>query len=423
MKSTPLLTTACTIFFTVASLAMADRVTITLNDGSTVEGELVNQNDSTVSVRIGDQVVPYDRANVAKVTKTMSLPEKFSTARQAIDDSNFDARHALAREMFNERTAEGYRLAKGELEAILKANPDHAASKILLDAVNTIMAASEKQTDPASTTTTTPTTPDNGTAADPTQTFRPGQLPVLDKDQITLLKLFESNLSDPNLRGIVVPRPVRMEILEKYRDQPQLLSYLGQQGQEAFLTLPDARVVDIMFRIGANELLKDVRMNAEPEAFRNYIRINSTYIDTYFSRHFGGGKYGGLYLSRGRQQDVAYTNFLNLHRALHENLRFIDRDMPNQSLLLEWGLPRKDARFPAPDVKGWQPYFSGRNDARYVSILRWINSLNSRIDPTVAAKDYPVQFSPAPPVPETEETKDAETDKPAEQPEPEANGS
>ena len=69
------------------------------------------------------------------------------------------------------------------------------------------------------------------------------------------------------------------------------------------------------------------------------------------------------------------TNFYILTQTKIDGRRMIDRDTPEDSLLLQWGLPKADAKFAAPDSERWQPYFRGTDDDRYKDMLKWIELL------------------------------------------------
>ena len=70
------------------------------------------------------------------------------------------------------------------------------------------------------------------------------------------------------------------------------------------------------------------------------------------------------------------TNFYLLTQTKVGGIPMIDRNNPEESLLLQWGLPREEAKFGAPeDIKNWRPYFKDPKDERYTKMLSWIKSL------------------------------------------------
>ena len=97
----------------------------------------------------------------------------------------------------------------------------------------------------------------------------------------------------------------------------------------------------------------------------------------YFEPFFGEGRIDGLNLVRWRPttKAEAYTNFVALNRFERDGALMIDRFAPDDSLLLQWALPRDVARYPAPDVPGWKPRFKSSTDRRYVAVRDWIDGL------------------------------------------------
>ena len=56
-------------------------------------------------------------------------------------------------------------------------------------------------------------------------------------------------------------------------------------------------------------------------------------------------------------------------------MRLIDRQRPEQALLLQNALPGSIAEFDHPDVANYRPSLRNVNDARYRVVLDWISSL------------------------------------------------
>ncbi|MCD6303865.1 MAG: hypothetical protein J7M21_02765, partial [Planctomycetes bacterium] len=85
---------------------------------------------------------------------------------------------------------------------------------------------------------------------------------------------------------------------------------------------------------------------------------------------------------------VAYTNFLILD-SFHKpgGLRMIRRDNPEESLLLQYALPRNIARYRHPEKI--RSAFRSRNDPGYRLTLQWIRSLKGPLHP-----DYRIKYLP-----------------------------
>jgi hypothetical protein len=100
---------------------------------------------------------------------------------------------------------------------------------------------------------------------------------------------------------------------------------------------------------------------------------------------------------------AGYTNFYilqNYTKAVKADsgvfgkgdLRMIDRQQPERSILLQYALPGAIAEYDHPDVNGYRPAVRGLNDPRYHQILDWIGSSLKAEDPNYGI-DYPVQGS------------------------------
>jgi hypothetical protein len=123
------------------------------------------------------------------------------------------------------------------------------------------------------------------------------------------------------------------------------------------------------------------------------------------------------------ESDAAtYTNFYILQKYTKTfqstdsavfgrgDLRVIDRQHPEQSLLLQYGLPGSQAEYPHPDVPGYKPVFHGKADPRFQLIQNWIGKALQPVEP-----DYGIDF-PVPGSGSGAATTQAATSKPASAP-------
>lgn len=203
-----------------------------------------------------------------------------------------------------------------------------------------------------------------------------GELVLLDEDALTVLKVYELpqdlRAEKPVLR---VPPKVMREVFTKYADRDEVPR--GRRDQADFLRRPGYEQVELLFQLKAKEFYSDIVVGTEPDALRLWrTSVHRNYVFRYFSELFGQGSLP-LYLFRDNasSEAVAYTNFFILHRYRHDGRKMIDRDNPEESLLLQWGLPRDTAKFPAPDVPGWRPFFRSADDPRFQRQVEWVRSL------------------------------------------------
>jgi len=131
---------------------------------------------------------------------------------------------------------------------------------------------------------------------------------------------------------------------------------------------------------------------------------------------FQGAKFS--LIAPADSEAAMYTNFYTLQSYLKKapaaagganvfgrgELRIIDRQMPAQSLLLQYGLPPAIAELDHPEVPNYRAPYRGFNDARYQQVLRWISESLVPVPPDYGFTVGPTPASqpatqPAPPAP------------------------
>ena len=144
------------------------------------------------------------------------------------------------------------------------------------------------------------------------------------------------------------------------------------------------------------ELLNDIRMTNDPPAMQEYRTIvQRAVLNSCATAACHGGGAGSDKFAlhpRADHEGEAYANFLTLHNyqykpAKGRSAAMIDRNRPEDSLLIQFGLPPNASNMPHPDVEGFKPMFRTLNDQRYRQFVRWVaDSLSPLID------DYGVPF-------------------------------
>jgi hypothetical protein len=149
-----------------------------------------------------------------------------------------------------------------------------------------------------------------------------------------------------------------------------------------------------MFKLRARELYPKINVITEPWALNLFRRrVHNTWLLNSCAtvRCHGGGRAGRFYLYRQRYKDerVRYTNLLILHRMeLDRDWPLINYSEPMMSLIVQHGLPRREARKPHPDVKGWKPVFGPGGQRMLRDTLDWIDSMMK------PRPEYPVEYEP-----------------------------
>lgn len=220
---------------------------------------------------------------------------------------------------------------------------------------------------------------------------------LLTPDDIELIKVYEVDLdSDPPPR-VAIPRDVLNRFLKEYQSDDRVPR--GKQAQSKWVRGDGHKQLELMFALRARQYYKEVSVKSQIASFRAWSTLHRRYILGYFQPAFGSGAVEGLkLLPRGRESDrIEMTNYFLLTQGEVDGKLLIDRNNPEESLLVQWGLPRADAKFPAPeDLKGWRPYFKDARDPRYKELVDWVSSLvranqgsNYGIEFPAKAKDQP----------------------------------
>lgn len=219
-----------------------------------------------------------------------------------------------------------------------------------------------------------------GTASVQAQPRAEKEDPLLSQDDIELMKVYEVDLEADPAPRIVIPRDVIRDFIKEFQTDDAELR--GKSNQDDFLRAKGHIQLDKFFEHKARDYYKHVRVRSQIESFREWGNIHRRYILGYFQPTFGAGSVPELYLFprvRGLDADrIEMTNLFILTQVAIDGKPLIDRNVPEESLLVQWGLPRESAKFPAPeDIEGWEPKFKDTDDERFVEKVDWIKSLIS----------------------------------------------
>ncbi|MEM1212417.1 MAG: hypothetical protein AAGI68_08985 [Planctomycetota bacterium] len=324
---------------------------------------------------------------------------EFKEKREALEDDNIDGRYQLAFDMYRR---DELQIALSELKDLESRAPEDGRMPRLIRLIERRLARNAQDAPPNDAPAANPDQDAAAQPAAPQQEFTGrliGEPVYLDEKQRNLLAVYElpSDLAkaQPTIR---ISATTMREVFSNYADRAEVPR--GRQAQAAFLREPGWKQLDLLFQLRAREYYGEARVLREPEALRTFrSRINRRYVAGYFRRHFGSGQLPlHLYLKNPGDQREAYTNFYILSQYSYDGRPLINRDSPEDSLLLQWGLPRDAARFPAPLVENWEPYFNGIEDRRYTELVEWVRSLFVP-EPTYGIQYVAPRYDVAPVIP------------------------
>lgn len=153
--------------------------------------------------------------------------------------------------------------------------------------------------------------------------------------------------------------------------------FSAREDRTAFLSLSPTRQTQLIREHTGNAYQDRINIINDPLVFRQFERVLPMVLSgCATSACHGGPQAQGwrLRTARPRTDLNLYSNFIVLSHSGRGNQRLIDRAKPQDSLLLQYGLPLRQATFQHPQVIP-VVYPRGFDDVRYQTILTWIESL------------------------------------------------
>jgi hypothetical protein len=147
---------------------------------------------------------------------------------------------------------------------------------------------------------------------------------------------------------------------------------------------------------GNPELLNDIRLTNDPPAMQEYRTVVQRAVLTTCATaacHGGGAGSDRFALHpKADHESEAYANFLTLNKYQYKPAKgreasMIDRNRPEDSVLIQFALAPNLSNMPHPDVEGYKPIFRTLNDPKYKQFVRWIAD---GLSPLI--QDYGVPF-------------------------------
>ena len=215
---------------------------------------------------------------------------------------------------------------------------------------------------------------------------------LLTNEDVNLIRIYEIDFDRPP--KVSVEAETIRTMLERY--SASRLIPATESGRRELYRAEPLEIVELLFKLRARDLYPDVNVVTEPWALNLFRRrVHNTWLLNTCAtvRCHGGGRAGRFYLHRQRYKDerVRYTNLLILHRMdLDPDWPLINYNEPMMSLIVQYGLPRQEARKPHPDVKGWKAVFGPAGQRMLRDTLDWIDAMMK------PRPEYPVEYQPPP---------------------------
>lgn len=351
-------------------------------DGQVRDGIVMADDYDAVLVKIEGITARIRRQVVDHVVLRPTFLERYELITASIGPDDVDRHLVLCQWLFDEKA---YLLAAKELRELLSRH-EHPEARRLLTVVEAQQmleeAAGTHDDTAASTTAESPAVP----------ATLPGR--VLTDEEVNLIRVYEIDFRAPPRLAI---RPeTTIAFLETYAQDPRVPA--SRADRDRFARADPLEVARFMFELRARDFYGGIDVLSEPYAlnlFREDVHNRWLMNSCSTTRCHGNPDTGGMFLRYRNHRDprVRYANLLTLERlevALPSGapVRLVNYDNPAESLILQYGLPRSDARNPHPDVPGWEPVFRGLTDRMARDTLRWIDAMYR------PRPEYPVDFDP-----------------------------
>ncbi|MCH2132923.1 MAG: hypothetical protein MK116_04140 [Phycisphaerales bacterium] len=348
---------------------------VLLQDGRRREGLLVVDGFDIVRLLIHDVPHEFKREDVALVKLLPSFQERYEQLRGRLNEEDVQAYLGFCQWLMDEGRLEE---AEKDLEKLIQLH-DSELGRRLLRRVQARLALKA----------TRKTSPETSTPA------RGNDMPPLVSDEdVNLVRVYEIDLDNPpRLR---VPVTTIRSLFDRYGNSTLLPD--DAAGRAAFAKAEPVKIVEVMFALRARDLYGDIKVLTEPAVLQTFrTQVHDTWLlNKCGSKACHGGSSGGrfrLHSSRRPDDRVRTSNLLTLNRLELDGRRMLDWSSPEDSLTYQYALPRSEARWPHPDVKGFEPAFNPGGSPARRAWKKWVEAMNDRHH-----REWPVEYTPwAPP--------------------------
>ena len=373
----------------MASVLLAKPGVVTNKQGETFKGD-VTEDDKFVYVNGPGGQLKLDKRNIDKIQYEATLDDQYNARHAKLSATDVKGRIELANWANENQRVD---LAIAALQEARQIDPTNREAALALDADQRQMDLDQAGGNKKPTSAPTPGAP-GVAAAGPAVAAKPPEHRLLNADEINIIKQKEMFADDAKVK-------VRFDngVLKKYLDA-------GDKDAVAFNALSPAQQATAILTDGDPKTFKDVHILTDPTPLADFkLKIQPIVaLGCASSACHGGNKGGNFSLYPGDSVAGTYSNFyiLQTYSKTIDGVKYLalDRDVPDNSLVLQFGLPATIGKPPHPKVPGWKPRFRTAGDQAYLDIYTWLNKSLRLPQP-----DYGIKVSPS--LPATQPAVDA----------------
>jgi hypothetical protein len=361
-----------------ASALLARQGILSTNDGRVLQGDIAESADGqSVNITVHGATVTLDKSNVSTISYSDDAPADFQKRLKALNPDDVKGRLDLAQ---FELTAKQYDLATEAAKDVQRIDPHNPDAAVLLDTIKS--EQNLKTTTAVEAATSQPTEQGNATTN--------ASAKYLTLTDVYIIRAAEAQ-PDDNVQA------------KFYNEVRQRFTSLHKE-VAGFDSMSQAQQALQILQSGDANLMKDVRVENDPKGLAEFHqrvlpRVLTGCLSCHGATNGAGGGAGGFVLyPDSRDPTVWYTDFYILQKGVFKvhstdmfgsglvTRRMIDRLRPENSLLLNFGLPQLVSTAPHPDAKGFTPIFHSLGDPAYLGVAKWIDDL------TAIAPEYGIKY-------------------------------
>ena len=316
--------------------------------------------------------IPRDLVRYVQLLPTVE--EQYKQFKENLTPDMVDAHLELCRWLIDKRQ---YALAERELVDVCERH-DTPKAKKLLAAVRAYLVLERERAPVAGARNGDDDTPELASiTAD-----------ILSNEDVNLIRVFAIDFNNPP--KVSIDRRTIRQIIATYSTNSLIPT--TAQGRDQMYRADPLDIVQLLFSLRARELYADIHVLTEPPALNMFRqRVHDAFLmnNCATSRCHGGSDAGRFMLYRPHYKDkrVRYTNLLILERLqLDPQWPLINYETPEDSLIIQYGLPAAHARRPHPAVPGWRSAFRRPEDRMVRRAIEWIETM---LKPRM---EYPVEL-------------------------------
>ncbi len=298
---------------------------------------------------------------------TDAVQDEYARRSKALSPTDAAGHFALAKWC---RTQEQWQWVADECRIVLNLTPNHEPAKLLLDIARTKLRKKRK----------------HDVQAGGRRGRRNAVIRTLSEHEIQRIRRAELYPDDREKARVRIDNAA-------LRSFQQSASRDGSidLDRAQFFRLPRLEQAQLILKHAPKQFGEKVMVQTDPTRMRTFLRkVQPIVIRGCGTADCHGGASGGsfrLLTANMLAVNVGYANYLMLHQTAVGKGYLIDRDQPERSLLLTYGLPASQVKnaaavHPIPI----RPTFRDRNDRDYNLVLDWLSSL------AIERPDYGVNF-------------------------------